>query len=480
MSDSAVAEPEAPAADDAAAEGEKPEKGARKKRTPLSDLAVGQELAGRVRTIKDFGVFVDIGAESDGLVHISQMSAAFVSNPADIANIGDSVTVRVLTVDTDKKQIGLTMKTEAESAAEKTGKRGGRREAAPRKRDDDDEAEEEDDGETTSELDAAPAGEKDVSAFENFDMTKFLNGEVVATQSYGAFVRLEGTDIDGLLPNGDMLGKLKVGQKIEVRITDVDVDRKRLTLTNTPVMRGRKTRFAAVKGQGDEDELTTLARKSGLYASELPDDFEMYDDDADWEAAFAFGVEESTEETNDDSNDGEEDEDGLSGMGSINRFRSPAWRRERGLISEEEAEAAAGVKYAGEDAPDLFTGDGEDTSAAAAYFKQYDSQIPQLGDEEIKALIKKAQGTRRNVEEEWAEEEAQEREYLAVSMRATSKKGDYSMLMKGVSPMTADEANKKPRVPIYFSKKLSKIKQVELLEELEKLSVEDPMNLVRS
>jgi ribosomal protein S1 len=36
------------------------------------------------------------------------------------------VTVRVLTVDTDKKQIGLTMKTEAESAAEKTGKRGGR------------------------------------------------------------------------------------------------------------------------------------------------------------------------------------------------------------------------------------------------------------------------------------------------------------------------------------------------------------------
>jgi hypothetical protein len=52
------------------------------------------------------------------------------------------------------------------------------REAAPRKRDDDDEAEEEDDGETTSELDAAPAGEKDVSAFENFDMTKFLNGEV--------------------------------------------------------------------------------------------------------------------------------------------------------------------------------------------------------------------------------------------------------------------------------------------------------------
>jgi polyribonucleotide nucleotidyltransferase len=85
-----LSQPQAPAADDAAAEGEK-EKGARKKRTPLSDLAVGQELAGRVRTIKDFGVFVDIGAESDGLVHISQMSAAFVSNPADIAKIGDSV-----------------------------------------------------------------------------------------------------------------------------------------------------------------------------------------------------------------------------------------------------------------------------------------------------------------------------------------------------------------------------------------------------
>lgn len=66
-------------------------KAPKQKRTPLSALTPGAEFTGKVKGIKDFGIFVDFGAESDGLVHISQMSANFVSNPSDIAKMGDSV-----------------------------------------------------------------------------------------------------------------------------------------------------------------------------------------------------------------------------------------------------------------------------------------------------------------------------------------------------------------------------------------------------
>ena len=66
-------------------------KASRKKRTTLAELGVGAEFTGKVKGIKDFGIFVDIGAESDGLVHISQMSANFVSNPNDLAKVGDTV-----------------------------------------------------------------------------------------------------------------------------------------------------------------------------------------------------------------------------------------------------------------------------------------------------------------------------------------------------------------------------------------------------
>lgn len=57
---------------------------------------MGTEFTGKVKGIKDFGIFVDIGAESDGLVHISQMSANFVSNPNDLAKVGDTVSRRSL------------------------------------------------------------------------------------------------------------------------------------------------------------------------------------------------------------------------------------------------------------------------------------------------------------------------------------------------------------------------------------------------
>lgn len=76
----------------------------------LEDLSAGMELTGTVRNVIDFGAFVDIGIKNDGLVHISQMSDKFIKHPMDVVSIGDIVKVWVLSIDTNKGRVGLTMR----------------------------------------------------------------------------------------------------------------------------------------------------------------------------------------------------------------------------------------------------------------------------------------------------------------------------------------------------------------------------------
>ena len=76
----------------------------------LSDLKPDMILTGTVRNVTDFGAFVDIGVHQDGLVHISQLSNKFIKHPSEAVSLGDVVRVKVLTVDVQKKRIGLTMK----------------------------------------------------------------------------------------------------------------------------------------------------------------------------------------------------------------------------------------------------------------------------------------------------------------------------------------------------------------------------------
>lgn len=75
----------------------------------LEDLREGMELTGTVRNVIDFGVFVDIGVHQDGLVHISQITNKFIKHPSEVLKVGDVVKVKVLSVDTKKKRISLTM-----------------------------------------------------------------------------------------------------------------------------------------------------------------------------------------------------------------------------------------------------------------------------------------------------------------------------------------------------------------------------------
>ena len=76
----------------------------------MKDLKPGMILKGTVRNITDFGAFVDIGVHQDGLVHISQITDRFIKHPLEAVSVGDIVDVQVISVDTAKKRIALTMK----------------------------------------------------------------------------------------------------------------------------------------------------------------------------------------------------------------------------------------------------------------------------------------------------------------------------------------------------------------------------------
>ena len=76
----------------------------------MEDLKEGMVFSGVVRNVIDFGAFVDIGVHQDGLVHISQISDAFVKHPSELLKVGQRVDVKILSVDLNKKRISLTMK----------------------------------------------------------------------------------------------------------------------------------------------------------------------------------------------------------------------------------------------------------------------------------------------------------------------------------------------------------------------------------
>jgi small subunit ribosomal protein S1 len=67
-------------------------------------------LTGRVTSVRDYGAFVDLGAGIQGLLHVSEMSWARISNPADVVKPGDEITVKILRMDEDKQKISLGLK----------------------------------------------------------------------------------------------------------------------------------------------------------------------------------------------------------------------------------------------------------------------------------------------------------------------------------------------------------------------------------
>ena len=75
-----------------------------------NEIKLNQTHVGKVERIENYGVFVDIGAERPGLIHVSELTTDFVSDPNDVVKVGDSIEAKVINVNKRKKQIDLSVK----------------------------------------------------------------------------------------------------------------------------------------------------------------------------------------------------------------------------------------------------------------------------------------------------------------------------------------------------------------------------------
>jgi small subunit ribosomal protein S1 len=154
-----------------------------------SKITEGATLEGRVVRLESFGAFVELFAGIDGLIHISELSENRVAHPKEILNIGDPVSVRVLSVNNEDKRIGLSL-----------------RESVSRKKS----------------SDAAPT--------VKVERGQKASGVISRIERYGVFVEL-GNGATALLPqsetglpkNADLSRAFNIGDTIEVAVIDVDM-----------------------------------------------------------------------------------------------------------------------------------------------------------------------------------------------------------------------------------------------------------------
>jgi len=220
----------------------------------MKDLVIGSTVTATVKTITAYGAFLDLGATTDALLHVSRMSDTFVSNVADVINKGDEVQVRIVGVDAEKNQISVTMRSEeAEAAASSSDSKSTPRGKQRPKRSDADRTSQR---ATMEKLAAADLG-----------VDTFVEGEVVSTLDFGAFVRvdvsqfkkegLEG-EIDGLVHiSALMVGRCnnvsevaKVGAKVQVRVKGVDAIAGKISLSMVKAEDEQKPRGGGGGGRG--------------------------------------------------------------------------------------------------------------------------------------------------------------------------------------------------------------------------------------
>ncbi|KSU85596.1 small subunit ribosomal protein S1 [Fictibacillus enclensis] len=164
-----------------------------KKQELLNNLEAGQVLDGTVQRLTDFGAFVDLGG-LDGLVHISQLSHKRVENPSEVVSEGDTVKVKVLSVDRDNERVSLSIK-----------------ETQP--------------GPWESNVSSLSPG-------------KVIQGTVKRLVSFGAFVEVA-PGVEGLVHISEISNRhigspgevLSEGETVTVKILDVDTKEKRISLS---------------------------------------------------------------------------------------------------------------------------------------------------------------------------------------------------------------------------------------------------------
>ena len=239
--------PEEPAAE-AAPVAEKPPP-RKSSGTPLEELVVGGDVTGKIRSVMTYGAFVDIGAATDALLHVSEITNEFVQDANEKLKAGESITAKIKAVNLEKKQIAITCKDPAERRP--------------------------------------PRVKVDLSKYEGADDKEFITGKVNSITDFGAFVTIE-EGVDGLVHISQVkeggVGKvsdvLEVGQEVQVRVTQVDKSKRRIGLSMLPWTeqteaqkkgRGGGGRFSDV-GFGEADKEFQMSAEE-VEALAVGDDF---------------------------------------------------------------------------------------------------------------------------------------------------------------------------------------------------------------
>jgi small subunit ribosomal protein S1 len=159
----------------------------------LDELQPGDLRKGTVSSVVNFGAFVDLGG-MDGLVHVSELSWQHVSHPGEVVSVGDEVTIKVLEVDRDRERISLSIRQTREDPWEEFA--------------------------------------REISVGE------IVDGAVTKTVPFGAFVSV-GEGVEGLVHVSEIAMhhvespelELSIGQQVRVKVTEVDADRRRVSLS---------------------------------------------------------------------------------------------------------------------------------------------------------------------------------------------------------------------------------------------------------
>lgn len=158
-----------------------------------SSIAVGDRFTGTVKSITGYGAFVDLGGV-DGMVHISELSWERIKNPNEVVKVGDVIDVYVKAIDADKKKISLGYK---------------------------------------------KADENPWEIFKaKYAVGDVVNVKIVSMTAYGAFAKII-AGVDGLIHISQIADRriekpadeLKIGQQVDAKIIDIDLDKKRVSLS---------------------------------------------------------------------------------------------------------------------------------------------------------------------------------------------------------------------------------------------------------
>mmetsp|Transcript_110793 Transcript_110793/g.320191 ORF Transcript_110793/g.320191 Transcript_110793/m.320191 type:complete len:374 (+) Transcript_110793:84-1205(+) len=179
----------------------------KKKRAPkgkdLAEFEVDSMVKGTVRTITSYGAFVDIGASTDGLLHISQLSSEYVGDVTEMLAVGQEVDVRIVSVDSDKGQVALSLMTvqeaEESAAAAKQKRENSRPQRPPRR----------DDSAILSQLKE-----------KGWDEATFVDGKVVSTVDFGCFVRIDASQLNEEI-EGEFDGLVHISAMATNRVASV-------------------------------------------------------------------------------------------------------------------------------------------------------------------------------------------------------------------------------------------------------------------